>query len=180
MADRIAQALANTALGRDRLDTPADLAAWLTDRDHEIGIVTPEMALRLSDFRALRAAIRSAFQALVIGGAVPGDAVRALNDASAAVPSWPVLDAADARRPVCRSEIGSSSAAGRVLAAIARSAIELLGGPDGSRLRACDGCDRFFLAARPSQVWCSAACGNRARVARHRARSVGTGASAPA
>jgi predicted RNA-binding Zn ribbon-like protein len=48
--------------------------------------------------------------------------------------------------------------------------IELLGGPDAARLRECPACGRFFLASRQRQAWCSGACGNRTRVARHRSR----------
>jgi predicted RNA-binding Zn ribbon-like protein len=45
----------------------------------------------------------------------------------------------------------------------------LLAGPDASRIRACQapGCVLFFLAERRRRDWCSPACGNRARVARH-------------
>ncbi|MBI2237124.1 MAG: CGNR zinc finger domain-containing protein, partial [Actinobacteria bacterium] len=48
-----------------------------------------------------------------------------------------------------------------------------LGGSDRTRLGICAAprCGRFFLAARPKQVWCTRACGNRARVARHYART---------
>jgi predicted RNA-binding Zn ribbon-like protein len=59
-----------------------------------------------------------------------------------------------------------------VLGAVARSAIELLAGHDRERLRVCGahGCDRLFIAATPRRQWCSPACGNRVRVARHAAR----------
>ena len=60
-----------------------------------------------------------------------------------------------------------------VLAAVARSTIELLAGEDGERLRRCSapGCPRFFVARDARRVWCdSRTCGNRVRVARHAAR----------
>ncbi|HET6318113.1 MAG TPA: CGNR zinc finger domain-containing protein, partial [Chloroflexota bacterium] len=55
------------------------------------------------------------------------------------------------------------------LAAVARATIALLGGPDRPRLRVCGraGCVLFFLQERRRTEWCSAVCGNRARVARH-------------
>jgi predicted RNA-binding Zn ribbon-like protein len=55
------------------------------------------------------------------------------------------------------------------LAQVAEQAIELFGGPDASRLRACyaPGCVLYFIAAHPRREWCSVACGNRARAARH-------------
>jgi predicted RNA-binding Zn ribbon-like protein len=60
--------------------------------------------------------------------------------------------------------------AAATLAAVARSAIALLGGPDRDRLRRCEGehCILVFVAAHPRRRWCSPnVCGNRARVARH-------------
>jgi predicted RNA-binding Zn ribbon-like protein len=56
-----------------------------------------------------------------------------------------------------------------VIGAVARSAIELLSGRDRDRLRVCaaHGCERLFLARGRRQQWCSPACGNRVRVARH-------------
>jgi predicted RNA-binding Zn ribbon-like protein len=56
---------------------------------------------------------------------------------------------------------------------VAFSAARLLAGPELSRLRPCDGCGRLFLdmSRNRSRRWCDMqACGNRAKVARHRAR----------
>jgi predicted RNA-binding Zn ribbon-like protein len=62
-----------------------------------------------------------------------------------------------------------------ILAACAASAIELLTGPDRDALRACGapGCALLFLKDHPRRAWCSTACGNRARQARHYARTRG-------
>ena len=59
------------------------------------------------------------------------------------------------------------------LAALAADAIELLTGPERENLRACGapGCVLIFLKDHPRRTWCSAACGNRARQARHYERS---------
>jgi predicted RNA-binding Zn ribbon-like protein len=56
-------------------------------------------------------------------------------------------------------------------ATVARSAIELADRREGA-LRVCEApsCGMLFLQEHPRQVWCSQACGNRARVARHAAR----------
>ncbi|MER7249744.1 CGNR zinc finger domain-containing protein [Kribbella sp. NPDC000426] len=56
-----------------------------------------------------------------------------------------------------------------VVAAVGRSAIEFLSGPDRVRLRACPAarCVKYFLQDDPRQMWCSASCGNRERVNRH-------------
>ena len=55
------------------------------------------------------------------------------------------------------------------LAVIAAAAAILFTGPDASRLRACHGprCVLYFVQDHPRRQWCSLACGNRARAARH-------------
>ncbi|MFD2472192.1 CGNR zinc finger domain-containing protein [Amycolatopsis silviterrae] len=55
------------------------------------------------------------------------------------------------------------------LARVARESIALLGGPDAAKLRACyaPGCVLYFMKTHPRREWCSVACGNRARAARH-------------
>ena len=61
----------------------------------------------------------------------------------------------------------------RLLWPIAFSAARLLEGPDLSRLKTCDGCGRLFLDAshNRSRRWCDMqGCGNRAKIARYRAR----------
>jgi predicted RNA-binding Zn ribbon-like protein len=166
----LALAFANTSVPDDALTTAAGLSAWLSGPHADFGSVAPEVALRLGDFRALRSAVHEAVAARATGVAVPTDAVGALNEASAAVPTWPVLVADDPRRPLERTEAGGGSATAQILATIARSAIELVGG--GERLRICPArrCGRVFVASRAAQVWCSPVCGNRMRVARHHAR----------
>ncbi|WP_338118377.1 CGNR zinc finger domain-containing protein [Streptomyces coryli] len=54
----------------------------------------------------------------------------------------------------------------------ARAAIDLLTGPDRSRLRACPAprCVQYFLKDAPRQEFCKTACSNRTRAARHYAR----------
>jgi predicted RNA-binding Zn ribbon-like protein len=168
----------------DLLRTPAQLAAWM---DSQGVAVEPgdDVTLRVAAFRALREAIRALFVAAVAGGSLPHPPAERLNAASAAVPRYPVLDLSDPGAPRRVEEGASVSHATELLAAIARSAIEIVGGPERDRLRICPGarCGRFFLASRPRQTWCSDRCGNRARVARHHARARGrrgpTGASVP-
>ena len=55
------------------------------------------------------------------------------------------------------------------LAQVAGEAVGLLGGEDTVRLRACraPGCVLYFIKAHPRREWCSVACGNRVRAARH-------------
>ncbi|MFJ4921317.1 CGNR zinc finger domain-containing protein [Streptomyces sp. NPDC088725] len=54
-------------------------------------------------------------------------------------------------------------------AALARSAIGFLTGPQYERLRACTAprCVRYFLKGHARQEFCKPSCSNRARAARH-------------
>jgi predicted RNA-binding Zn ribbon-like protein len=59
--------------------------------------------------------------------------------------------------------------ADRSRAELALAAARLLGGAEAGLLRACHGpgCVLYFRKDHPRRGWCSAGCGNRARVARH-------------
>jgi predicted RNA-binding Zn ribbon-like protein len=162
--------LANTGAGdADDLGSPGRFGAWLGEEEPWIGPSPAETTLRSADFRELREAIRALLTAMVAGGPPPPAAVDAVNAASAATPVAPALDATDPARPVVTQVAATGSPTARILGAIARSAIELVGGMDRARLQRCAAprCGAFFLA-RPRRVWCSDACGNRVRVARHR------------
>jgi GNAT superfamily N-acetyltransferase len=66
--------------------------------------------------------------------------------------------------------VGDADPLARLLGALARSAIAVLSEPPRERLQICraPSCGMFFLGARR---WCCAACGNRARAARHYRRT---------
>ncbi|MFF4789736.1 CGNR zinc finger domain-containing protein [Streptomyces sp. NPDC001276] len=57
----------------------------------------------------------------------------------------------------------------RLVATLARAAIDFLSGPQRERLRACPAprCVRYFVQGHGRQEWCKPSCGNRARAARH-------------
>ncbi|MFC4244545.1 CGNR zinc finger domain-containing protein [Gryllotalpicola reticulitermitis] len=63
----------------------------------------------------------------------------------------------------------STSPVVAALATVAEQIIELVGGDDAATLRACHapGCVLYFVKTHPRREWCSVACGNRARAARH-------------
>lgn len=64
----------------------------------------------------------------------------------------------------------SSGSAGRaVVAMLAELGVELFSSDERHLLRAClaPGCVLYFIGQHPRREWCSSACGNRARVARH-------------
>src|ERR671918_444350 len=60
-----------------------------------------------------------------------------------------------------------------VLGAIAADTLDLVTGPRRNELRLCGapGCVLIFEKDHPRRAWCSAACGNRARQARHYRRT---------
>lgn len=153
----------------DEIASAAGLAAWLDRHGDVLGDVGPEVSLRLADFRALRGSIRALFLAALAEDPLPPGAVGAVNEASAAVPIHVLLDVSDPREPRAACGGGGGSRTAQILAAVARSAIGILGGPERERLRACPAprCGRFFVSTRADRVWCSNACGNRVRVARH-------------
>ncbi len=152
-------------LANERVESGADLARWLEAE----GILEPseiqEVSLRMPEFRAVRSASREVFEASMNGEELPVDAVEHLNEVSARVPRVLVL-----APPVAREASLSANATARTLARVAWSAIELVAGPDRDRLRRCGSCGDLFLATRSDRVWCSDACGNRVRVARHHAK----------
>ena len=159
MSSAAALSLANARLG-----SPGDLGAWLEADGPLEPEERDEVSLRLAEFVTLRASIRELLDASIVGGPFPAAAVERINEASARVPR--VLRLA----PDGTTETPLSAGPTRfLLARIAWSAIELLGNPDRSSRR-CGACGSYFEATRSDRLWCSNACGNRARVARHHAR----------
>jgi predicted RNA-binding Zn ribbon-like protein len=160
MSSTPALSLANT-----RLASAGDLRAWLEGEGGLEPEDRVEVSLRLAEFVSLRASLRQLLDASIGGGPFPAAAVERVNEASARVPR--VLRLApegSAHAPL------SASPTPLLLARIAWSAIELLGDPARAALRRCGACGRYFEATRSDRVWCSNACGNRTRVARHHAR----------
>jgi predicted RNA-binding Zn ribbon-like protein len=165
--------LANTLVvheGGDAVDflvAPEELSGWLEAEGERLDGWALVTRGDLSDFLAMRAAIRDLLGALLSGGVPSEGVVRAINAASARAPTYPELDCSGERPRVRMSGLGGGAAAS--LAAVARSAIDVAGGPARERLRVCEapGCPRLFVATNPRRRWCSEPCGNRARVARH-------------
>jgi predicted RNA-binding Zn ribbon-like protein len=122
--------------------------------------------------RRLRAALFALVDAELAGRRPPEDAVTALNAAAANGGPPPRLVAV-------RGGLRADRAAADVNAAlgvIARDAIDLLVGPERALLRECaaDDCSGVYVdrSRGRRRRWCSSErCGNRARVAAHRARA---------
>lgn len=162
MSSATALSLANAQLG-----SPGDLWGWLEADDAIEPEERDDVSLRLAEFVTLRASIRELLDASIGGGPFPAAAVERINEASARVPR--VLRLAPDGTTSAPLSAGPTPL---LLARIAWSAIELLGDPDRSPRR-CGACGSYFEATRSDRLWCSNACGNRARVARHHARRRG-------
>jgi predicted RNA-binding Zn ribbon-like protein len=153
----------------DGIADAAGLRAWLTALASELPVPAHAVdADRVAEFRALRDAVRSALAAVLDRNAGPPRTRRALNRAAAACPRSVLLAADDTRRVRYHAEEPATI----VLAAIAHETIALVTSPRAGELAACGapGCVLMFLRSHPRRAWCSTACGNRARQARHYAR----------
>lgn len=95
-------------------------------------------------------------------------AVAAVNESCARAPSWSMLEWTGESGPA-RTAATDGTPTGWILSQLAEEGVRLLTGPGRSGLRACHGprCVLYFVRSHPRREWCSADCGNRARVARH-------------
>ncbi|MDJ0379567.1 CGNR zinc finger domain-containing protein [Streptomyces sp. G-G2] len=131
----------------------------------------------LEPFRSLRTDV-GALVAAELRGRAPGEEALARVNARASGPPPALCAVRDPGGHLVRELCGGAAAVGcaALLAAVARDAVELLTDPgDRDRLRACEGegCTRVYLDTSRGhrRRWCSSElCGNRERVARHRAR----------
>jgi predicted RNA-binding Zn ribbon-like protein len=161
----------------DDLSTTAALDEWLD----AVGIDRAGAHATEGDLaqaRALRDAVRR-LAAYVTEDGRPGAAVAIteiaealgrLNAIAAELPA-PRLALRDGRLE--RGLAAGPSPVTIGLAQVAEQAVALLGGEDAARLRACyaPGCVLYFVKTHPRREWCSVACGNRVRAARHYQRS---------
>ncbi len=173
--------LANTVIASptgplDLLATEDALRAWI-EAERPAFALADAASGRLDEVRALREPIREILTAACSGRILPAAAVGAINDAAAAVATYPRL------LPDGTSELVEAGADvfARFRAAVARSLVTLLSGEDRARLSMCGApsCGMFFLRDDRRQRWCTPSCGNRARVARHAVRTSRSGAPAP-
>ncbi|HEX5619660.1 MAG TPA: CGNR zinc finger domain-containing protein [Solirubrobacteraceae bacterium] len=122
-----------------------------------------------AELAALRDAVRATLHAALEGTPHDPEVLAALNAACARAPQSPVAVWHRGQDPTAGVDHHGASRADIVLAALAADAIALVTGPDRTRLGACHapGCVLMFVKSHPRREWCSNACGNRARQARH-------------
>jgi predicted RNA-binding Zn ribbon-like protein len=101
-------------------------------------------------------------------------AVSLINAASAADSVWPELNIGGRRRLTRRDAWSGKSFPDALITVIARQAIDLATSPQWAQLRPCTApaCAYYFVKEHRRE-WCSALCGNRARVARYAQRQRG-------
>lgn len=156
----------------DDFAAPSDLDDWLD----AIGVARHGITATRDEFlraHALRDSVRR-LAALVTGdersaavSAVP-DVVQAIETVNATARETPVLQLTLREGNLDFSPETAASPVTGALAEVAAEAQQLLG-PNNSVLRACHapGCVLYFAKTHPRREWCSVACGNRARAARH-------------
>jgi predicted RNA-binding Zn ribbon-like protein len=149
---------------RELLAAPADLDRWLVSS----GLAARAPRANQDDVARARE-LREAIYDLA-SGRPPGAARKTLNAIAALPAARPQLDAA--------GQLAMEGSARQYLATIAGMGVELLGGPDGKRIRQCEGegCAILFLDTSRSggRRWCSmAGCGNRAKAREFRRRGRG-------
>ncbi|MEV6025302.1 ABATE domain-containing protein [Streptomyces sp. NPDC052036] len=166
----------------DALDSATGAAAWLRAVAHRLAAETEIRADQLDEdtvrpvtgtLRTLRDALRRlAAEATddprpptTAAGPARPEAITTLNTLAQ---TWPELVWPADGQP-SRAYRGPGTAANLAVQLLAHQAVELFTGPDRDRLRPClaPNCLLFFVKNHARREWCSPACGNRVRVARH-------------
>ncbi|WP_433382573.1 CGNR zinc finger domain-containing protein [Actinoplanes sp. CA-142083] len=157
----------------DVLDDDAEAAAWLAAVAGRVeaesgvapGPATPEL-------RELRDALRLLASEATGDPRPPATAPeltrrKAIATLNALARTWPEIVWPDDGEP--SRAFRADGAGDLAVAVIARQGVELFAGPGRERLRPClaPNCLLFFVKDHARREWCSAGCGNRARVARH-------------
>lgn len=171
----------------DDLEASRGAARWLrsvrAQLTAETGVTTWPAAVALEraapGLRDLRDALRR------LAGAVAADpratdSALSMDEAAARVNAlgqvWPLIAVEDGARPT-RTYASGADASSMPVRLLAHQAILLLSGPQAASLKACQAphCRHYWIRDGARREWCSAACGNRARVARHYRRQSSAG-----
>ncbi|SDI59398.1 Conserved protein containing a Zn-ribbon-like motif, possibly RNA-binding [Sinosporangium album] len=158
----------------DVLTTPAQLDAWLTSHldqfsaDLRARLATASTnSVALEEWLALREALRNCFTALTDGTDPNPRDLDVINRAAAGAAHHLELKQTDTL--TARRRWQTDDPVRVALGEVAAGACEFAFPDRRGRLRACPapGCILFFEKTHPRREWCSPACGNRVRVARH-------------
>jgi predicted RNA-binding Zn ribbon-like protein len=166
---------------RDGLAQAADLAAWLRQVQPRLATAVSAADLAAIDepdlarARTLRDAIRAVAEATASGHPPRPADIETINAQVRAAPSWRELRG---RRRLRADTESQGPAIIKALAEIAQAAVDLFA---TAEVRACQAphCVLFFVKDNSRREWCSDNCGNRARAARHYARTRARRRTAP-
>ncbi|PZG13715.1 CGNR zinc finger domain-containing protein [Nonomuraea aridisoli] len=167
----------------DLLSDADGMTAWVREHAADLGAgpgfgpgFTASEELRQETVR-LRQAVRALFARAVAPGppsradaaALPAfeESLALVNAAALAAPTAPQLAWDD--EPSLSTVTTGGDESARLRGRLAAAAVEFLAGPERESLRTCQAprCVLYFVKEHPRQEWCSTACGNRARAARH-------------
>ena len=151
----------------DTIASTTDLRVWL-DRA-AIAATTVDFEDRREDLRGLRSAVRQLLEASARNDVLPRRAMEIVNLFATEAPRVHQL-VPDGKATRIVDDVLSEDPASLFLGRVALSTMEVL---TTMRVGVCTapGCGLFFIAERDGQRWCNNGCGNRARVARHAART---------
>jgi predicted RNA-binding Zn ribbon-like protein len=156
----------------DGIESLEQLQEWLRLNADLFDVPSPPLTANLLQrFRTLRTALRAVFGAAKEAHAPPATALLHVNHVAAASPRFERLEFVHDTPGMTIVDVADAASA--TLACVGRSAIEVLAGPERAEIGRCEapGCVLFFVKDSRRRHWCSASCGNRARVARHYLRS---------
>jgi predicted RNA-binding Zn ribbon-like protein len=147
------------------LNSEGDLERWLELERPRLGDCRFAIA-SLEEVKSTREDVRALFTATASGEPLPNGALERVNGASAAAPVALQLQLGDNGRPAIMEDPEEIKSVSALLGSVARSALRLVTAHEEAPLRLCNApsCGMFFVGRRK---WCCAACGNRARAARH-------------
>jgi predicted RNA-binding Zn ribbon-like protein len=174
--------LANTTYAvrgqlQDGLQTPEHLAAWLVRVRSRLATPLADSDLltvddaQLTLARDLRDCIRALVGTTVDELQPDADLIDRLNRHARAAPQWHELRWDDDHPHTRRRS--NAPAVTTAICEIAEATVELFASPQRADIRPCraPGCVLYFLKDHPRREWCSVACGNRVRAARHYQRT---------
>ena len=161
---------------KDGLETTGHLAVWLRDMGPRLAVTLTDDDLRgvteadLRLARELRDTVRALDAAAVARRAPDPDTVAILNRHAGRTPRWRELRTDPEPRT---TECAAGRPVAAVLSALAEDAVDLFAGRLRDNVRACPGpgCVLYFIRDSTRREFCSTGCANRARAARHYARS---------
>ncbi|MEV4394429.1 ABATE domain-containing protein [Nonomuraea sp. NPDC049607] len=164
----------------DRLRDAGAMTEWV--REHAADLGVPPDFTATEELREQTVRLRQAVRALLAraiapdppsvadAGRLPGfaESLALVNATALAAPTAPQLSWTGEPSLTLVPAVKANPST-RLRGRLAVATVEFLAGPDHTLLRTCGAprCVLYFVKEHARQEWCSPACGNRARAARH-------------